>query len=110
MTAEHRRFGPGPYAHSPDDVFLDTRAGTINFDYFAPYFDEVSLPIDVAKRCLGNQYSQWHGRTSATPQVRFVKLSTLRKRSRLLSYQELRNELVDYTKISSFKLSGPLTM
>lgn len=110
MSAEHRQFGPYPYGHSSNDIFLDDQAGTVNFQYFARYFDEVSLPMDIAKKCLGDHYSQWGGRTRTAPQVRFVKLSSLRKYGRLLPYHELRDELVEHTQISSFTLSGPLTM
>src|SRR5215510_2617275 len=59
MSNEPPRFGPWGYGHKASDVFLDQTAGTINFDYFKPYFDQVALPLELAQACLGRSYSQW---------------------------------------------------
>jgi len=53
MPNDPPRVGVYAYGHKATDVFLDPAAGTINFDYFKPYFDQVALPVDLARDCLG---------------------------------------------------------
>jgi len=59
MPNDPPRVGVYAYGHKATDVFLDPAAGTINFDYFKTYFDQVALPLELAKDCLGRSYSQW---------------------------------------------------
>ena len=102
-------FGPYPYGHALTDVFLDSDKGTINFEYFREYFEEVALPMEIAKASLGDSYSQYQGPVAAGF-VKFLRLSTLRKHSRFPAFQVVRDELVDHTEIEGFTLSGPLSM
>src|SRR5207244_12666903 len=98
-----------PYGHKLGDIFLDVDRSVINYEYFQPYFDEVALPLHVAKACLGERYSQF--RTSVQVEfVRFLRLSTLRSKPRIPSYQEISTELVDYKDIPHFKLVGQLNV
>src|SRR5678815_6169832 len=99
--------GPYPYGHKLSDIFLDVDRGAINYEYFQPYFDQVALPLDVAKVCLGEHYSQYQA-PQQVEFVKFVKLSTLRSKPRIPSYQEISTELVDFKDISQFKLVGHL--
>jgi hypothetical protein len=107
--SDHRDFGPWPYGHALTDVFLDVERGTVNFEYFREYFDQVSLPMEIAKASLGDHYSQYELQ-GPVGCVRFVPLSTLRKFKRFPPYQDVRDELVDHTAIDGFMLSGPLSM
>lgn len=110
MSATRQIFGPYPYGHAATDVFTNIDQGIINFEYFRPYFDQVSLPMDLAQRCMGDRYSQYQGPKPEVPCIRFLNLSTLRKYDRLPSFAQLRNELIDHRDIQSFKLAGPLSM
>ena len=102
-----RAFGPYPYNHKTEDVFLDAARGTINFEYFRPYFDAVALPIEVAKASIGDHYSQF--RTPIHVEfVKFVKLSTLRTKDRIPAHEEIKADLVDFRDIASFELVGQL--
>lgn len=99
--------GLWPYGHKLTDIFLDVNRGVINYEYFRPYFDEVALPLEVAKACMGERYSQFRVPVQVEF-VKFVKLSTLRTKPRMPSYQEISAELVDYKDIPDFKLVGQL--
>ena len=107
MADSNEIFGPSPYGHKLTDIFLDVDRGVINYEYFQPYFEQVALPLDVAKVCLGEHYSQYRAPVQVEF-VKFVKLSTLRSRPRIPSYQEISTELVDFKDISHFKLVGHL--
>jgi hypothetical protein len=96
-----------PYGHKLSDIFLDVDRGVINYEYFRPYFDQAGLPLDIAKACLGEHYSQFRVPVQVAF-VKFVKLSTLRSKPRIPSYQEISSELVDYGAIPHFKLVGQL--
>jgi hypothetical protein len=91
-------------------MFLDTARGVINFEYFREYFEGASLPIELAKRCLEDHYSQFGQSSKGRDFVKFVRLSTLKTRDRLPAHAELREELVDYRDIDGFTLAGPLSM
>jgi len=108
MPNDPPRVGVYAYGHKATDVFLDPAAGTINFDYFKPYFDQVALPVDLARDCLGRSYSQWQRAQQGC--VRFLPLSRLREHPRIPSYRDVCHELVDHTTIAGFRLSGPLSM
>ncbi|HEY2819027.1 MAG TPA: hypothetical protein VGK44_18050 [Casimicrobiaceae bacterium] len=107
MTDRTPSFGPWPYGHNVTDMFLDVGTGEINFDYFRAFFDRVSLPFDVAKACLGSHYSQYRQPVSVEF-AKFVKLSTLRAKDRIPTYQEIKGDLVDYRDIPKFKIVGAL--
>lgn len=100
-------FGPYPYGHKVNDIFLDVKTGVINYEYFQVYFDQVGLPLEVAKAALGKSYSQY-AEPVRVDFVKFVKLSTLRSKTCLPSYHEISAELVDYKDIPQFKLVGRL--
>ncbi|MGC4080882.1 MAG: hypothetical protein QM736_01870 [Vicinamibacterales bacterium] len=107
---EHQpRLGPYPYGHAMEDVFLDPRHGTINYDYFRQYLDAASLPIDLAKWALGEFYSPYRGREKPGF-IKFIRLSTLRKHERIPSFERVRDDLVDHTQVPGFSLSGPLSL
>jgi hypothetical protein len=108
VTAGERKFGPWAYGHAASDVFVDPQRGIINLEYFRPYFDDVSLPIDVAKAALGDHYSQYQAPEKGC--IRFVPLSVLGRHRRIPSYDEMRDALVDHPAIEGFTLSGPLSM
>jgi hypothetical protein len=110
MSGRLPNFGPYPYGHSATDVFLNIEQGIVNFEYFREFFNRVSLPMDLAKKCMGDRYSQFQGPKPDAPCIKFVKLSTLRKCDRLPSYAQLQNDLVDHRDIETFKLAGPLSM
>ena len=107
MADSNEKYGPYPYGHKLTDVFLDVDRGVINYEYFRPYFDQVALPLDLAKASLGKRYSQFSTPVEADF-VKFVKLSTLRSRARIPSFQEIGGELVDYKDIANFKLVGQM--
>ena len=110
MMDFEKRFGPSPYNHSMSDVFLGAKSGQINFEYFRPYFDEVSLPIDLARECIGEHYSQNAATGAGDPFIKFITLSALRRHERLPPYHIIKDELVDYRDVDGFTLAGPLSM
>jgi len=67
MSGARQTFGPYPYGHAATDIFTNIEQGIINFEYFRPYFDQVSLPMDLARRRLGDRYSQFQGTKPDVP-------------------------------------------
>lgn len=92
------------------DAFTDYDNLVINFEYFRKYFDQVSLPMELAKSCLGDLFEIEVRQTKRVQFVKFIRLSSLRQCNRLPMFQEVSNILVDYRDINGFTLQGPLNL
>lgn len=92
------------------EVFIDAKSGLINFEYFRDAFDNVSLPMDVARTTLGDHFSQYDRPPAGAEFVKFIKLSTLQTLTRFPAHQDVYDELVDFRDVHDFKLSGPLSV
>lgn len=110
MSGNRQLFGPYPYGHSVTDMFTDSQQTLINFEYFRPYFDQVSLSMDLAKRCLGDHYSKYGDGAKQAGFVKFVPFSVLRTRERFPVYDEVVERLIDHSQIPGFTLAGPLSV
>jgi hypothetical protein len=97
------------WSQSKSDMFVDAENKVINFDFFQRYFDQVSLPVDLAKACLGDLFGSRARQIKSREFVKFIRLSTLRQYKRLPEYHEVRRDLVDYSKIKDFSLQGRLS-
>lgn len=98
------------YSQSMNDMFVDVENRVINFDFFQRYFDQVSLPADLAKACLGDLFHRNARQAKPVEFVKFLRLSTLRKQQRLPEYHEVYKDLVDYREIEGFALQGALSL
>jgi len=110
MNGNRQLFGPYPYGHSVTDMFTDSQHTLINFEYFRPYFDRVSLPMDLATRCLGDHYSKYGDSVKEAGFVKFVPFSVLRTHERFPAYDEISGKLIDHSRIPGFILAGPLSV
>jgi hypothetical protein len=90
-------------------MFSDVHNRIINFDFFQPYFDQVSLPLRLAKALLGDLFDYNSGQSTSAEFIKFIRLSTLRQRDRLPVFQEVSDHLVDYRDVSGFALQGRLS-
>ena len=97
------------YGQSVSDMFLDEQNRVVNFDFFQESFDQVSLPLELAKACLGDLFGRTARQTGQREFVKFIRLSTLRRHDRLPKYQDVQSDLVDYREIEGFDLQGRLS-
>src|SRR5688572_21883006 len=92
-------FGPSPYGHKQEDIFLDAKSGVINYEYFREYFEAVSLPMEVAKAAVGDHFSQYDRPAAGAEFVKFIKLSALQSMTRFPAHQDVFDQLVDFRDI-----------
>jgi hypothetical protein len=59
---ELRNIGPTTHNHKAKDLFLVEKLGIINFLYFKKYFEQVSIPLELAKDCLNSLYHDGIGK------------------------------------------------
>lgn len=98
------------WSQNKGDLFADARRKVINYDFFRRYFDQVNLPMDLARACLDDLFD-WTDRqdeAGGEPTVKFLPLSTLKKYRRLPEYHDVQHELVDHSVIENFQLQGRL--
>jgi hypothetical protein len=98
------------YGQSMDDMFTDVKNRVINFEFFREYFDQVSLPVNLAEACVGDMFQPRPRRAAHKEFVKFIRLSTLRRHPRLPRFQDVQRELVDYREIEAFALQGALSL
>ena len=98
------------YGQSMDDMFTDVKNRVINFEFFREYFDQVSLPVNLAEACVGDMFQPRPRRAAHKEFVKFIRLSTLRQHPRLPRFQDVQRELVDYREIEAFALQGALSL
>ncbi|MCP2250775.1 hypothetical protein [Lentzea aerocolonigenes] len=97
------------WAQSASDMFTDVEGRVIDFEYFRPYFDQVGLPLELAKSCLVDVFDKNARKPASDPFVKFVPLSVLTRYERLPSYHEVADELVDHRDVPGFALQGRLS-
>ncbi len=106
---ETNNIGPPNFSFNLSDIFINFKEGIINFDFFQKYFDQVSLPIELAKECLSNAFQQKNDFNNLDKFGKFIKLSTLKKFNQLPTYNEVKEELIDFRDIMGFTLQGELS-
>ena len=90
-------------------LFSNVAERIIDYSYLQPYFDQVSLPLGLARECLGERLRQ-QMLANSERFVKFVTLSTLKRHRRLPVYHDIKGELVDFRGVPDFTLKSGLSV
>jgi hypothetical protein len=92
-----------------ENLFSNVAERMIDYSYLQPYFDQISLPLELARACLGERLWGQPPIAKAERFVKFVALSTLKRHRRLPLYHDLKTELVDFRGVPDFTLRSGLS-
>ena len=104
------KVGLYPWNQRMEALFSDVDERTIDYAYLQPFFEQVALPLPLARECLGETLKSRPAAAESDRFIKFVKLSTLERHSRLPAYQEIEAELVDARDVGEFAVQGRLSL
>jgi hypothetical protein len=95
---------PGIYAYGQkmEDMFTDIEGRIINDDYFAPVFERVGLPLELARECLDDVFHPTPAEHRAEPV--FIEASALLEHERIPRFDEAQDLLVPASDVADLQL------